>query len=57
MHTLIMDRKEACPSSQERQWTCSYLLNLPCARDDTQQFEEMPVAHSIQLVSDIPEER
>ena len=34
-----------------------YLLNLPCVRDDTQQLKEMLVTHSIQLVSNILEEK
>ena len=55
-HLLWTERKCALHLKSDNELAC-YLLNLPCARDDTQQFEKMPVAHSIQLVSDILEER
>ena len=48
-HLLWTERKRALHLKSDNE-LARYLLNLPCARDDTQQFEEMPVAHFIPLV-------
>ena len=48
IHSLWTKRKHAVYLKSNNE-LAHYLLNLPCAHDDTQQLKEMPVTHSMQL--------